>query len=163
MLFNYMEPSYMGNEKIDPPQSLGKLLNFATGACNAVCQTVLEPHDLSLPQWVILSALWRQSDLTVGELAAYTGNNAPAASRIVDRMIEKGLLLRAPDEHDRRTVRIRLADKGEKLRHLAGFYEDINAILLDGFSAKEADLMFSLIKRADANARQWKVGPGERR
>ncbi|MCP4384023.1 MAG: MarR family transcriptional regulator [Hyphomicrobiales bacterium] len=155
----YRENNYMAIKKMTLPRSLGRQLNFTTGACNAVCQAVLEPYDLSLPQWVILSALWQQSGMTIGDLAVYTGNNAPATSRIVDRMIEKGFLLRKPDKADRRIVRIYTAEAGEALRHLATFFEDINAVLLAGLSEEEADLLFELLARAERNARNWNKVP----
>lgn len=146
----------MANKKLAPPRSMGRQLNYTTGACNAVCQTILERYDLSLPQWVILAAVWRESGLTIGDLAAYSGNNAPATSRIVDRMIDKGLLLRTPDATDRRTVRIDATKAAKDLSHLATFYEDINAVLLDGFSKAETEMLFSLLERAEHNARNWK-------
>jgi DNA-binding MarR family transcriptional regulator len=118
---------------------------------------MLEPYDLSLPQWVILSALWQQSGMTIGDLAVYTGNNAPATSRIVDRMIEKGFLLREADKTDRRVVRIYTAEAGEALRHLANFFEDINAVLLAGLSKEEADQLLALLARAEVNARNWRA------
>ncbi len=145
----------MTTKKMAPPRSIGRQLNYTAGACNTVCQTILERYDLSLPQWVILSAVWRESGLTIGDLAAYSGNNAPATSRIVDRMIDKGLLLRTPDAHDRRTVRIEATKAAKDLSHLANFYEDINAVLLDGFSKAEADMLFVLLERAEQNARNW--------
>lgn len=146
----------MAIKKLAPPRSMGRQLNYATGACNTVCQAILERYDLSLPQWVILSAVWRESGLTIGDLAAYSGNNAPATSRIVDRMIDKGLLLRKPDAHDRRTVRIEATSAAMDLNHLSTFYEDINAVLLDGFSKSETDMLFSLLERAEQNANSWK-------
>lgn len=145
----------MANKKLAPPRSMGRQLNYTTGACNAVCQKILERYDLSLPQWVILSAVWRNSGLTLGDLAAYSGNNAPATSRIVDRMVDKGFLLRTPDAHDRRTIRIDATKAAKELSHLANFFEDINAVLLNGFSKAESDMLFSLLERAEQNANNW--------
>ncbi len=146
----------MATKKLIPPRSMGRQLNYTTNACNAVCQIFLERYDLSLPQWVILSAIWRESGLTISDLAAYSGNNAPATSRIVDRMIDKGLLLRKPDANDRRTVRIAATQAAKDLNHLASFFEDINSVLLIGFSGEEIDTLFSLLERAENNAREWK-------
>ena len=147
-----MEKDYMANKKLPAPRSLGRMLNFATGECNALCQAMLSPHGLSLPQWVLMSALWREDGLTIGDLAAYTGNNAPATSRIVDRMIEKGLLNRTADRQDRRSVRITLTSDGRKLDHLATFFLDVNAILTDGFSQDEQAAIFDLLRRVERNA-----------
>ncbi|SNY92530.1 DNA-binding transcriptional regulator, MarR family [Cohaesibacter sp. ES.047] len=139
----------MSTKRLNPPRSLGRLLNFTTGAVNNMSARVLEPHGLSLAQWVVLSALWRNGDLSVKELSGYTGNAPPATSRIVDRMIAAGLLVRVTDTKDRRAVVIGLTQKGRNLRHLENFYEDINAMFLEGFSEDEKNTLFSLLERIE--------------
>ena len=92
--------------------------------------------------------------MSIRELAVYTGNDLPATSRIVDRMLQKGLLERAADPEDRRAVRVTLTSVAEALRCMANFYEDINRSLLAGFSAEEANQLFEMLARVEANARQ---------
>lgn len=135
------------------PHSLGQVLTFATAATGAMCQDMLAKHDLTLAQWVILSALWRQDGMLISEIADYTGNNAPAASRIIDRMEEAGLVKRVPSPDDKRVVRVHLTDHGRSLSHLSDFHERVNARLLQGISVSEAELLFDLLGRVDANAR----------
>jgi len=135
------------------PPSLGQVLTFATSATGAMCQNMLAKHDLTLAQWVILSALWRQDGMLISEIADYTGNNAPAASRIIDRMEEAGLVKRVPSPDDKRVVRVHLTDHGRSLSHLSDFHERVNARLLQGISVSEAELLFDLLGRVDANAR----------
>jgi DNA-binding MarR family transcriptional regulator len=118
-----------------------------------MCQNMLAKHDLTLAQWVILSALWRQDGMLISEIADYTGNNAPAASRIIDRMEEAGLVKRVPSPDDKRVVRVHLTDHGRSLSHLSDFHERVNARLLQGISVSEAELLFDLLGRVDANAR----------
>lgn len=149
-----MEVNYMANEKLQPPRSLGRALNFATGACNAMCNDILAAYDLSLPQWVILSALWRADGLLVSEIADYTSNNGPAVSRILDRMEERDLVARQPDPADRRAVRVLLTRKGRDLSHLKDFYSRVNDVLLEGIPPEQADQLFSLLARLEDNARR---------
>jgi DNA-binding MarR family transcriptional regulator len=137
------------------PPSLGRALNFAAGAGSAVCTRLLEPHGLSLAQWAILSSLWRNGDLGVTELSRLTGNAPPAVSRIVDRMVSAGLLLRRPDPDDRRAVRIGLSPRAEALRPLHGIYREVNEILLHGFSPDEAATLEALLRRVERNGRDW--------
>lgn len=120
---------------------------------NALCQQVLEPHDLTLPQWVILSCLWRQNELTVGELSELVGTGFPATSRLVDRMADRGLVNRRRDESDGRVTVVSVSAKGQELNHLADFYETINSKLFVGFSARERALAFDLLRRMELNAR----------
>ncbi|MEQ8479990.1 MAG: MarR family transcriptional regulator [Hoeflea sp.] len=140
------------------PKALGRVLNFAAGATTAMCQDMLSEHGLTLAQWVILSALWRQDGMLINEIADYSGNNAPAASRIVDRMEEAGLVQRVPSDSDKRVVLVCLTDRGRSYDHLSDFHERVNARLLKGLSDEEADQLFELLARVDANARER--GPG---
>jgi DNA-binding MarR family transcriptional regulator len=142
----------MASKKPPPPRSIGRLLNFATGRMNALCQRLLEPHDLSLPQWVILSCLWREGPLTVGALAELIGTGLPATSRIIDRMAERGLVERRRDTTDRRVIVVTVTDRGRELDHLANFYHRINDVLLDGFDERERMLVFELLLRMQRNA-----------
>lgn len=141
------------NPRLRRPRSLGRYLNFAAGASNAMCRTMLAQYDLSLPQWVILTALWQQDGLTVGELAEFAGANLPATSRLVDRMEERRLVHRVIDPRDRRSVLVRLCAAGQERRFLQRFYQDVNATLLEGFSDEEADELYMLLQRVERNAR----------
>lgn len=142
----------MASKKPTPPRSIGRLLNFATGRMNALCQTLLDPHELSLPQWVILSCLWREGPLTVSAIAELIGTGLPATSRIIDRMAERGLVDRRRDATDRRAIVVTVTEQGLELDHLADFYHRINAVLLDGFDEQERVLVFDLLLRMQRNA-----------
>ena len=135
-----------------PPKSLGRQLNFTTGRMNALCAQELEPYGLSLPQWVILSCLWREGDLTTSALAKTLGAQLPATSRIIDRMIERDLLARRTAKEDGRVSIIALTQKGQALDHLVNFYLKVNDALLDGFSEQEREIAFELLKRMEQNA-----------
>ena len=141
-------------KSLERPRSLGQVLTFATSAAGAMCHDMLAEHDLTLAQWVILSALWRRDGLLISEIADYTGNNAPAASRIIDRMAEHGLVTREASSNDNRVVRVHVTSLGLSLKHLQDFHERVNALLLEGFSQEEADTLFELLSRVDANARR---------
>jgi len=141
-----------GNKKITIPKSLGRQLNFTTGRMNALCQQRLDPYELSLPQWVILSCLWREGELTVSALSKLIGNGLPATSRIVDRMVERGLIERQRDKKDGRVMVIKSTNKGQELDCLIDFYKEINTILLDGFNEAERTLVFELLVRMEKNA-----------
>jgi len=99
--------------------------------------------------------LWQKDSLSAGKIAAYSGNNIPATSRILDRMIEKKLVRRENDTEDRRSVRVALCDAGRALDHLKDFHNRVNATLLDKVSQAEVDLLFSLLERVEAKARGW--------
>ena len=142
----------MATKNLTTAKSLGRQLNFTTGRMNALCQKVLDPYGISLPQWVILSCLWREGKLTVGALSERIGTRLPATSRIVDRMDERGLIVRRPDKSDGRVTMVDVTGKGRELDHLANFHETINTSLLAGFSEQESELIFDLLCRVEQNA-----------
>ena len=137
---------------MNPPRSIGRQLNFTAGRMNALCQQLLDPYDLSLPQWVILSCLWREGELSVGVLSDSVGTGLPATSRIIDRMVDRGLVSRKRHRTDGRVMIVALTGKGLELQHLADFHERINEIVLGGFTPDEAALAFDLLKRLQQNA-----------
>lgn len=121
---------------------------------NELCQQLLEPHGLSLPQWAILSCLWRNGELAVGALSELVGTGLPATSRIVDRMEDRDLIHRRRDDVDSRVTLVSVTTKAHELKHLATFYETVNDALFAGFSAEERELSFDLLRRMESNARE---------
>ncbi len=72
-------------------------------------------HDINNVQSLILYNI-SSDDLTVGELTArgyYLGSNV---SYNVKKMVENGYLIQERSLHDRRSVRVRLSEKGLSLR-----------------------------------------------
>jgi DNA-binding MarR family transcriptional regulator len=145
----------METKNLSAPPSLGRQLNFAAAAANAVATQLLERHDLSLAQWTILVSLWRNGPLGVKELSLLTGNAPPAISRIVDRMVEAGLLNRKADKTDRRAVTIRVTETAEGMRPLMEIYAEVNAILTTGLTVNEVDQLSTLVAKVERNGRAW--------
>ena len=144
----------MATKEPGKPHSIGRQLNFTTGRMNALCLRVLQPYDLSLPQWVILSSLWRDGDQTVGALSKFVGTGFPATSRIIDRMANRGLITRRRDDDDGRITIVSATEKARELNHLASFHETINKALFIDFSAEERKQSFDLLCRMELNAKR---------
>ena len=149
----------MEHNKPTAPKSIGRALSFAASAGSTVANELLAPHGLGLAQWAVLSLIWRNGPLGVKQIAELTGNAPPAASRIVERMVKNGLLVRQQDDHDRRAVVVNVTDHGESLRNLSGVFEGVNAALLADFSADETAQLFDLLDRVRTNAKVWLAKP----
>jgi DNA-binding MarR family transcriptional regulator len=63
------------------------------------------------------------------------------------------LVSRVPSPDDKRVVRVHVTERGHSFSHLSDFHERVNARLLKGISDREAELLFDLLRRVDANAR----------
>jgi len=132
--------------------SMGRLVGFAARAVTALTAEILQEHGLTVPQWIALTALWREDGLTVTTLARYTKATVPAASRLVDRMVDQGLLERKARKSDRRVVEVWLTSSAKSMRNLMSLYQDVNECILEGFSETEAKRFAAYLERITTNA-----------
>jgi DNA-binding MarR family transcriptional regulator len=86
----------------------------ATFSTMAVLSGVAADHDLSLTQLRVLAIL-RDRRVRMSALAHYLGLDKSTLSGLVDRAAKRGLLGRAPNEHDRRAVDVFLTPAGAEL------------------------------------------------
>lgn len=74
-----------------------------------------EDPSLTLTQLSTLGTLRRRGPVTLGELAAAEQVQPPTMTRVVSDLEARGLVVREPDEKDRRLVIVRLTREGEAL------------------------------------------------
>ncbi|HYX49947.1 MAG TPA: MarR family transcriptional regulator, partial [Ktedonobacteraceae bacterium] len=71
--------------------------------------------DFSLPQLATLLMLDQEGELTIKQLTEILGRSISATSRLLDQLVERGMVSRREDEHDRRSKRIAITEKGRLL------------------------------------------------
>lgn len=72
-------------------------------------------EEVTLTQYRSLVVLASRGPQGVASLAEAVAVTPPTASRLVDRLLRKGLVHRRTDRHDRRQVRIGLTESGRQL------------------------------------------------
>jgi DNA-binding MarR family transcriptional regulator len=78
-------------------------------------------QDLSMREYDVLYTLSKcREPVRIGELHRHVLLSQPALSRMVDRLVERGLIERCPDPADRRGVRLSLTDAGRDTQHQIG-------------------------------------------
>ncbi len=70
---------------------------------------------MSLPQFVTLINLHRKGIAGVSDIGDDLGVSSAAASQMIERLVQLGLLERSEDPHDRRAKRIILTSRGREL------------------------------------------------
>ena len=70
---------------------------------------------LSRPQIHALLHIFHAGACPVSEIGALSGSSAAAASQMVERLVQQGLVQRTEDPLNRRIKRLRLTDRGLKL------------------------------------------------
>jgi len=143
----------MSKKSIEPPQdSLGRMVSITSSRAQQILARMLEPHDLTPQQWIVLGVLWRQDGVSVGEIATYMRSEKPAVSRLVDRMEKAGWVQKSASSSDARSILVSATPKANEKRQLLRLYEDLNEVLLQGFSSEEVEQLFSMLGRVRDNA-----------
>jgi DNA-binding MarR family transcriptional regulator len=70
---------------------------------------------LSMPQFGILMHLYYSNNCGISHLGEHMDISAPAASQLVDRLVQHGLVERTEDPNDRRAKQLALTPKGREL------------------------------------------------
>ena len=77
--------------------------------------------DVSMREYDVLYTLSKcAAPLRLSDLHRYTVLSQPALSRLVDRLVERGLVYREADADDARSVRIGLTDAGRATQRAVG-------------------------------------------
>ena len=77
-------------------------------------------ESISLTEFSVLMLLARDGECTVGQLAVALRRTASATSRLVDRMVRRGALLRREDADDRRARHVGLSPAGRAVLEAYG-------------------------------------------
>jgi DNA-binding MarR family transcriptional regulator len=117
-------------------------------ALRATAEAAVQRHGLRLGHDHLLAALWERDGRTPGEIAAAVNVTTPAVTKVATRMADAGLIVRRPDDHDNRLVRLWLTDAGRALREpiesARRSLED--AVTADLTTAEREHLMSALAK-----------------
>ncbi len=89
-------------------------INYTYGWLNNILRCQFEKHQLTTQQFNVLRILRGQypSPATVNLIKERMIDKMSDASRIVDRLVQKGLVSRCTNKSDRRAVDIRITDLG---------------------------------------------------
>lgn len=78
-------------------------------------------QEVSMSEYDVLYTLSKSDGpLRLGELREGALLSQPALSRLVDRLVDRGLITREADEHDRRAVGLKLTDEGREVQRRTG-------------------------------------------
>ena len=75
----------------------------------------LDRHAISVPQWVVLRVLFDHDSLPLKEIVTCVGVDQGSLSRMIDRLLRRGLVDRRDDHTDRRAIAISLTAKARQL------------------------------------------------
>lgn len=133
----------------NPPHEPGHLrfdgcvatnLDEAYRRLEQVYERLIAPIGLSVLEWYALRALYTDNGATASHLAQAVCRHPSSMTALLDRMEEKGLVSRAVDAHDRRSVRVYLTDTGQQMQRRVETAADyLNALISEHITAEQLD------------------------
>lgn len=106
--------------KSQPPPSaledhLGYWLRFLSNHVSQSFAAKVEAQGVSVAAWVVLRQLYDACEINPSELAARMGMTRGAISKIVERLVLDGFIVRREREGDRRYQAVALTPRGRRL------------------------------------------------
>lgn len=90
-------------------------LYSASNAVVRLYRPLLQPFDLTYPQYVVMLALWQQDNISLGELGITTLFDSGTLTPLVKKLEQKGLLQRVGSKTDERVKQVLLTAAGQAL------------------------------------------------
>ena len=104
--------------------------------------TILTHANLTLPQYALLSELYRAGTISMTEISKKLRVSKPAVTSLVDRLEENNFLRRISHPKDRRIFLLQIQPKGKKLiRQVQAKILHLLLQALDQFTAEETKVI----------------------
>lgn len=133
---------------------IGYRLRVVSNAVSHAFAKKLSDHEVTVAEWVILRNMYSGDEKTSPSVVAQmTGLTRGAVSKLVDRLLNKGLVIRAESSRDRRFQEIKLTAKAIKLvPQLASLADDNDDSFFSVLSEHERKSLFNfLVKLAEGH------------
>ena len=135
---------------------MNECINFLlTTAQHTVFQYLkseLAQFDVTPVQYGILKCLWDEDSQTPKQISNILSLDGSTITGILDRIENKGLVMRVANKEDRRTLKVELTNEGLLLRvQIEKIIEEVNKKVLINFSEEEQNQLKQYLKRISDN------------
>ena len=149
----YLEPTQQRAALTgSPPADLGECV---AGLVNVAYRGMAEQvasHDLNPLEFALLRAFLGKEEWTTTRLAQVLPVKAPHVSRVVTKLVDRGLIRRRRPRNDRRVVFLTLTDEGKALTlELHRRVQAYDARLSEGVSEDEMTVLLSVTSKVMTN------------
>jgi DNA-binding MarR family transcriptional regulator len=139
--------SFLSNTEVLMGPKLSEQVCYAlystSRAVTQAYKSLLEPLNLTYPQYVVMMALWDRDTIKISEVAELTGISNATLSPLLKRLEVNGFLERRYTQKDERQKSIVLTDTGKALGVDAKKASEL-ALCATGLSAEKAAQLMAL-------------------
>ncbi len=116
--------------------------------------------DLTPVQYAALAAIKPNPGIDQVTLAGLIAYDRTTITGVIDRLVQKGLVVRQASSRDRRARELQITDEGRRtLRGITPAVEAAQRIMLRGLTEKEADELMRLLRKAIAAGNELSRAP----
>jgi DNA-binding MarR family transcriptional regulator len=124
-----------------------KLINLLNKKYEKLQRMVVKEEDLTPPQYSILTELWKSDGKQFKELASACCCSPSTITGIVDNMEKKELVYRENNPDDRRSLLVKLTNKGKEIKNITPPIKFLLRNCCDDFTAKDVEELTNLLKK----------------
>jgi DNA-binding MarR family transcriptional regulator len=108
---------------------------------------------LSIPEWRLIAVIAEAEAITQAEIGERTRMDKVTVSRAAIALVERGLLIRAPNPSDKRSHHLSLTSAGRDLyASIAPKALELESKIFSHFSREELDGFVAMLRRIDVAA-----------
>ncbi len=143
---------------LTPADMLCFSLYTAMHAMQSAYRPLLEPLGLTYPQYLVMSALWGQDGISVGQIGQALHLDSNTLTPLIKRLETAGLITRTRSTADERQVLVTLTDAGRAMAQRAA---DIPACVLKAsdLTPMQADILRDRLVTLQKSLRASAGGP----
>jgi len=124
-----------------PQQKAIVNIRYTSNYLGNIQNTIMAKFDLTMPQFNILRILrGAKGEINVNTVKERMLEKSPNTTRLMDKLIEKGLIERKRANDDKRVVNIQITKKGLDLLAEIDVNEEITKLMKPNISDEEANL-----------------------
>ncbi|WP_338753686.1 MarR family transcriptional regulator [Bacillus sp. FJAT-52991] len=114
----------------------------------------LAPFNIAPEQNLVMMLLWKKDGLSQQEIAEKLKKDKTNIARMLLNLEKKGLIRRVCCQHDRRSLKVFLTDKGDQLKTvIIPIAQEINQRIYKGISEEELQTVRSVLSKIHENLR----------
>ena len=134
------------------------LMNRILRRYNTTMEQDIREAGLSVPRLRVLAALAAQGPQTVNNLAIYAVSEQSSTSRLVEQMIDEGLVSRSVSDKDNRVRIVALTPLGRtKFEEMFPLMQMAEANMMAGLSNAERAMLLEMLRKILHNIRQTPI------
>ena len=132
----------------DLKEHVGFWLRFVSNHVSHAFARKLLDSGVTVAEWVVLREMYGQEKMSSSDIADRIGMTRGAISKLVDRLVGKGLVTRQDRRDDRRFQDIALSPAGQRLvPSLAALADQNDEEFFHPLSAKERETLIANLKK----------------